>query len=205
MAAAALRVGLTGGIGSGKSTVAEVLRDHGAALIDTDAIARELTAPGGAAIEALRNRFGPQCIDEQGALDRPWMRQRAFADPGVRRELEALLHPLIGAETERRANAATQAASPAACLVFDVPLLVESGRWRQRVDRVLVVDCSESTQIERVAGRPGWSRADAQRVIASQASRARRRAAADAVIDNEAPGLDGLRGQVGALWRLWLG
>jgi dephospho-CoA kinase len=204
MAAAALRVGLTGGIGSGKSTAAESLRDRGAVLVDTDAIARELTAPGGSAIAALREHFGPDCIDAHGALDRPWMRQRAFADPGVRRELEALLHPLIGAETERRAGAATHAAGPAACLVFDVPLLVESGRWRQRVDRVLVVDCSESTQIERVARRPGWSREDAQRVIVTQAPRALRRAAADAVIDNDADGLAALHRQVEALWRIWL-
>ena len=200
MAAAALRVGLTGGIGSGKSTVAEALRAQGATLIDTDAIARELTAPGGSAIEALREHFGPECIDARGALDRPWMRQRAFSEPAVRRELEALLHPLISAETERRA-----AASPhAACLVFDVPLLVESGRWRQRVDRVLVVDCSESTQIERVARRPGWTREDAQRVIATQVPRALRRAAADAVIDNDADGLEALHRQVEALWRIWL-
>jgi dephospho-CoA kinase len=200
MAEAALRVGLTGGIGSGKSTVAEALRDRGAVLVDTDAIARELTAPGGSAIAALREHFGPDCIDAHGALDRPWMRQRAFSDPGARRELEALLHPLIGAETERRARAADHAA----CLVFDVPLLVESRRWRQRVDRVLVVDCSESTQIERVARRPGWSREDAQRVIVTQAPRALRRAAADAVIDNDADGLAALPRQVEALWRIWL-
>jgi dephospho-CoA kinase len=195
-----LRVGLTGGIGSGKSTVAGLLQSLGAALIDTDAIARELTAPGGRAIEALRARFGTECIDAQGALDRPWMRQRAFADRAVRCELEGLLHPLIGAEASRQANAA--AASP--CLVFDVPLLVESGRWRERVHRVLVIDCREATQTARVLSRPGWSLEDAERVIAQQASRRQRRAAADAVIDNDTPGLDLLRGQVAALWHHWL-
>lgn len=196
----ALRIGLTGGIGSGKSAAAQALRRLGAALIDTDAIARELTAAGGQAVAALAARFGSACLDETGALDRRWMRERAFSDPTVLQALEAILHPLIGGGAERRAREA----SGAACIVFDVPLLVEAGSWRHRVDRVLVIDCSEATQARRVAARPGWSEADAQRVIARQASRAARRAAADAVIDNEREGLAGLHESVARLWAAWL-
>jgi len=135
-----MRIGLTGGIGSGKSTVAALLVRQGAVLIDTDAIARALTGPGGAAMPALRARFGDAIVDAQGALDRERMRALAFADPAAKRTLEAVLHPVIGAEAERQA---VQAAG--APLVFDVPLLVESGHWRTKVDRVLLVDCSESS------------------------------------------------------------
>jgi len=193
-----MRIGLTGGIGSGKSTVAALLVRQGAVLIDTDAIARALTGPGGAAMPALRARFGDAIVDAQGALDRERMRALAFADPAAKRTLEAVLHPVIGAEAERQA---VQAAG--APLVFDVPLLVESGHWRTKVDRVLLVDCSESTQIERVMQRSGWSREAVQRVIASQASRSARRAAADAVIDNDALTLSELAAQVDTLWRAW--
>jgi len=129
-----LRIGLTGGIGSGKSTVAGLLAAHGAAIIDTDAIARRLTLAGGAAIPALRAEFGDDYIDTNGALDRERMRTLAFGDPAARQRLEGILHPLIGEQTEREA-----AAAAAPVKVFDVPLLVESGRWRARVDRVLVV------------------------------------------------------------------
>ena len=193
-----MRIGLTGGIGSGKSTVAALLVRQGAVLIDTDAIARALTGPGGAAMPALRARFGDAIVDAQGALDRERMRALAFADPAAKRTLEAVLHPVIGAEAERQA---VQAAG--APLVFDVPLLVESGHWRTKVDRVLLVDCSEDTQIERVMQRSGWSREAVQRVIASQASRSARRAAADAVIDNDALTLSELAAQVDTLWRAW--
>jgi len=194
----ALRIGLTGGIGSGKSTVAALLAAHGASVIDTDAISRRLTAPGGAALPAVATAFGGEFIDASGALDRPRMRALAFADPQARLRLEAILHPLIGAETQRQAQAA------AACVtVFDVPLLVESGHWRERVDKVLVVDCRETTQIERVVARSGWTRAAVQAVVAQQASRAQRRACADAVIYND--GIDGaeLAVQVQALWKHW--
>ncbi len=201
MDAGALRIGLTGGIGSGKSTAAALLAARGAALIDTDAIARELTAPGGAALPALVQRFGSACIAPDGALDRPWMRRQAFDDPAARRALEAVLHPLISAEADRRATLA--AASP--CIVFDVPLLVESGHWRARVDRVLVIDCREATQLRRVQQRPGWHREDAERVIASQAPRAARRAAADAVIDNDADTIEPLEHHIGVLWERWHG
>jgi dephospho-CoA kinase len=195
------RIGLTGGIGSGKSTVAAILVQLGAVLIDTDAIARELTAPGGAALPDLAQAFGPSIIDAAGALDRAQMRALVFADAAQRRRLEGVLHPLIGAECDRRALAAAQ--HP---LVFDVPLLAEAGaRWRSRVDRVLVVDCSEATQLQRVMQRSGWPEATVRSVIAQQAPRAQRRAVADAVIDNDAgTTLAQLQADVAALWACWL-
>ena len=193
-----LRIGLTGGIGSGKSTVAGLLASHGAASIDTDAIARRLSLPGGAAIPAIRREFGDEFIDAAGALDRERMRALAFNDRQAKRRLEAILHPLIGIETEREANA-----SSAAVHVFDVPLLVESGRWRALVDRVLVVDCSEATQVERVIARAGWSDDAVRGVIAQQASRAARRASADAVIHNDGIELERLAAEVAALWTRW--
>ena len=153
----ALRIGLTGGIGSGKSTVAALLAGHGATLVDTDLIARELTLPGGAAIESIAAAFGSDLIDATGALDRTRMRALVFADASARQRLEAILHPMIGLETERQAHA-----SAAPVIVFDVPLLVESGHWRARVDKVLVVDCAEATQIARVIARSDWT-ADAVR------------------------------------------
>ena len=194
-----LRIGLTGGIGSGKSTVAALLVQHGALLVDTDAIARELTLPGGAAIESIRAAFGPTFIDPGGALDRSRMRELAFSDATAKRRLEAILHPLIGSETERRFDAA---ASPV--VVFDVPLLVESGaRWRRMVDAVLVVDCPENTQIARVIQRAGWTHESAAAVVAQQASRAARRACADAVIYNPGISLEQLAAEVAALWQRW--
>jgi dephospho-CoA kinase len=194
-----LRIGLTGGIGSGKSTVASLLAQHGALLIDTDAIARELTLPGGAAIGAIRTTFGAEFIDADGALDRARMRGLAFGDASAKRRLEAILHPLIGAETERRFDMTDHAV-----VVFDVPLLVESGdRWRRKVDKVLVVDCAETTQIERVARRPGWSRDAAAAVVAHQASRTARRACADALIFNDTIALAQLADEVASLWRYW--
>ena len=194
---APLQIGLTGGIGSGKSTVGTMLAALGAGLIDTDAIARELTLPGGAAIAALRAAFGADFITADGSLDRQRMRAAAFGDADVRTRLEAILHPLIGLSVERQSTA-IGAGAPA--IVFDVPLLVESGRWRSRVDRVWVVDCDEAVQIERVAARPGWSDASARSVIAQQASRRARRAVADAVISNGRLSLVELGEQVRALW-----
>jgi len=197
----AWRIGLTGGIGSGKSTVAGLLASHGAAIIDSDAIARRLTWPGGAAIAAIRGEFGPELIDASGGLDRERMRALAFADPQAKRRLEAILHPLIGIETERDA-----AASNAPVKVFDVPLLVESGRWRAKVDRVLVVDCDEDTQVRRVVQRAGWPEATVRAIIAQQASRAARIAAADAVIRNDdGVTLADLAKQVDTLWSHWGG
>jgi len=196
-----LRIGLTGGIGSGKSTVTALLAQHGAAVVDTDAIARQLTLPGGAAIESIRAAFGADFVDPGGALDRARMRALAFSDPAAKRRLEAILHPLIGTETERQAGNAR--AAPA--VVFDVPLLVESGRWRARVDKVLVVDCLEDTQVRRVVARSGWSAPAVQAVLAQQASRAQRRACADAVIFNDAIGPDQLADEVRSVWQRWKG
>ncbi len=192
-------IGLTGGIGSGKSTVAGLLVAEGACLVDTDAIARALTLPGGAAMPALRDAFGAGAVAADGALDRGFMRQRVFQDPAAKLRLEGILHPLIGAEARRQADAA--AGKP---VVFDVPLLTESSHWRARVQRVLVVDCSEDTQATRVAARQGWDAAAARRVIAQQAPRAARRAIADAIIHNDGISLPTLQQAVQALWRQWL-
>jgi dephospho-CoA kinase len=197
-----LRIGLTGGIGSGKSTVAALLAQLGATVIDTDAIARQLSQPGGAAIEPIRHAFGADFIDANGALDRTRMRALAFSDPASKRRLEAILHPLIGAETQRLADVA-QAGHAQSTVVFDVPLLVESGQWRARVDKVLVVDCDEQTQANRVLTRPGWTAAAVQAVIAQQASRAQRRACADGVVFNDAISLAQLDQAVRSIWQQW--
>jgi dephospho-CoA kinase len=193
-----LKIGLTGGIGSGKSTVAAMLVPLGAALIDTDAIARALTGAQGASLPALRREFGDAIFNPDGSLDRAAMRTRAFAEMTVRQRLEAVLHPMIGAEAQRQADAANSAA-----LVFDVPLLTESKHWRSRVHRVLVVDCSTDTQVERVTARPGWTREAAAHAIAAQATREARRAIADAVIFNDGITLAELQAHTEALWRLW--
>lgn len=193
-------IGLTGGIGSGKSSVARVLVDCGAALVDTDAIARSLTLPGGAAIPALTREFGAGLITAEGALDRDRMRERVFADPEAKARLEAILHPMIGVEAQRQAAAAGDRV-----VVYDVPLLAESSRWRRIVDRILVVDCSEQTQCRRVMQRSGWSEAAVQAVIAQQARRERRRALADALIHNDGLSLEALAVEVRSLWALWHG
>jgi dephospho-CoA kinase len=194
-----LRIGLTGGIGSGKSTVARLLQAHGATLVDTDLIARQLTLSGGAAIAAIASRFGADYIDPSGALDRVRMRERVFADPSAKLQLEAVLHPLIGLETERQAASAAGTA-----VVFDVPLLVESARWRDKVDRVLVVDCREATQVARVISRSGWTADAVAAVMAQQATRAQRRAAADAVVFNDEISLEELGDEVDRVWQDWL-
>jgi dephospho-CoA kinase len=193
-----MRIGLTGGIGSGKSTVAAMLAERGAAVIDTDAIARRLTARGGAAMPALQRAFGHDIAVAGGALDRDAMRARAFSDPQARQRLEAVLHPLIGDEALRQAAATTSAV-----VVFDVPLLAESRLWRERVDRVLVVDCSEAAQIARVSQRMGWTGDAARRAMSNQVSRRARRAIADAVIFNDDVTLAALGAEVDSLCRLW--
>ncbi len=189
------RIGLTGGIGSGKSTVAAMLAELGAAVIDADAISRGLTAPGGRAIDAIRARFGPEMVGADGAMDRQAMRARVFADAQARAQLEAIIHPLVGQITREQAEAAARAG--ARCLVHDVPLLVEGGaRWRAAVDRVLVVDCDTDTQRARVAARSGLALAEIDRIIAQQASRAQRLACADIVVCNQDLDLAALNAEV---------
>jgi dephospho-CoA kinase len=190
----AVRIGLTGGIGSGKSTVLAMLQDLGAAAIDADAISRATTAAGGAAIPHIARKFGPDFIGADGALDRAKMRERAYAHPEARRELEQIIHPLVGEEIARQVERAL--AAGARCIVFDIPLLVESGRWRRQVDRVLVVDCEPETQVARVTARSGLAPGEVRAIIAAQAPRALRLAAADLVICNEALTLEALRNEV---------
>ncbi len=194
-----LNIGLTGGIGSGKSTVARRFAALGALVVDTDALAHALTAPGGAAVAAIATAFGADMLAADGAMDRAKMRALVFGQPAERRRLEEILHPMIGEAT--RAQASRAAAGQA--VVFDVPLLTESGTWRARVDRVVVVDCAETTQVARVVQRSGWTSDAAERTIAQQASRAQRRAIADAVILNERLSLAQLDAEVDALWAAW--
>ncbi len=189
-----LRIGLTGGIGSGKSIVGRALAGNGATLVDADVIARQLTAAGGAAVREIANQFGDRMIAANGALDRDQMRKLAFDDPAARLRLEAIVHPMVAREAMRQAEQADHAGS--ACIVFDIPLLVESGRWRQQVDRVLVVDCREATQIARVMARNGWSREAVEKIMAEQASRAQRLAAADLCVYNEGLSLEALGSMV---------
>ena len=167
-------------------------------LVDTDAIARSLTLPGGAAMPALREAFGAAAMASDGSLDRAFMRQLAFADEQARARLEAILHPLIGQEARRQA-----ASAAGRTVVFDVPLLAESAHWRPRVDKVLVVDCDEATQVQRVSQRAGWTETAARAVMARQASRMHRRSVADAVIHNDQITLEQLAVEVRALWALW--
>ena len=179
-----IRLGLTGGIGSGKSTVASILARAGAAVMDADAISRSLTQAGGRAIPAILAEFGETLIGPDGAMDREAMRALVFSNPSSKRQLEAIVHPLVGQVLQEQSNAAVAAGH--ACLVYDVPLLVESGdRWRRQVDWVCVVDCAVETQIQRVMARNQLGRADVERIISQQASRQQRLACADAVIFNE--------------------
>jgi dephospho-CoA kinase len=191
------RLGLTGGIGSGKSTVASLLAQCGAAVLDADAISRTFTAPHGLAIAPIRSEFGADFITPADALDRERMRALVFAEPDAKRRLEAIIHPLVSQETARQARMAQDNGHP--CLVFDVPLLVESGRWRQQVDQVLVVDCLAATQISRVMARSSLDRAAVVAIMTAQASRDQRLQAADAIIFNDRLTLDALAHEVSAL------
>ena len=186
-----LRLGLTGGIGSGKSTVGQMLAARGATVLDADAISRSLTAAGGAAIPAIRAQFGAAVIAADGSLDRAAMRTLVFDNAQARHALEAIIHPLVGSTTEAHAQAAIAAGAP--LLVFDIPLLVESPRWRQRLDRIVVVDCETETQITRVMERNGLERTAVESIIAAQATRSQRRAAADVVLFNDGISLADLR------------
>ncbi|MPS81074.1 MAG: dephospho-CoA kinase [Achromobacter sp.] len=195
------KIGLTGGIGSGKTRVADMLQEWGATLVDTDEIARALTAPGGAAMPAIEAEFGPSALTADGALNREWMRERAFSDPAARRRLEAVLHPIITEETLRQA-----AAARGSYLVFVVPLLVESlARWRSRVDRICVVDCDPDTQVARVQARSGLTEPAIRRIMAAQAARQTRLDMADDVITNDgATSPEQLRAQAKTLHDRWL-
>jgi dephospho-CoA kinase len=191
-------VGLTGGIGSGKSAAAAEFARRGVSVVDADAIAHELTRAGGAAVEPIRAQFGSDYVDAGGALDRARMRALVFADPAARKRLEALLHPMIRAEAETRIGVAA-----GRYVIHVVPLLVESPGYRARVDRVLVVDCPESVQIERVQRRSGLSAQAVQAIVHSQVSRAERLVAADDVIDNSGT-IDALHKQIAALHQKYL-
>lgn len=179
-----LRIGLTGGIGSGKSTVSQMLQARGAAVIDADAIARSVTAPQGAAMVDIARSFGAAFITPEGALNREKVRAHVFSNPQAKDALEAIIHPLVAQETQRQAQVALNAGY--LTLIFDVPLLIEAGsRWRTQVDRVLVLDCLVETQIQRVVARNAMSREAIQAIISAQASRAQKLSAADWVIYNE--------------------
>jgi len=191
-------VGLTGGIGSGKSAVADHFVALGASLVDTDAIAHALTAAGGAAMPAIRDRFGEGALAADGSLDRAAMRALVFSRPEARKQLEAILHPLIRDESARQCLSAQ-----GPYVILAVPLLVESGTYRERCDRVCVVDCPETLQIERVKIRNGLEEAQIRAIMTAQASRAERRAVADDVVDNSGT-LEQLRTQVERLHRRYI-
>lgn len=191
------RLGLTGGIGSGKSTVARWLVDRGAAVVDADAIAKTVTASQGSAMPAIVQTFGPSYADDSGALHRERMRNLVFSDPEAKKRLEAIVHPMVSQETLRQTQNAIE--SGHRCVVFDVPLLVESGHWRPRLDRVLVIDCSHETQIARVMARSSLSREMVEAIIHAQSPTLTRLKAADWVILNDGISLSALRDEVANL------
>lgn len=194
---AVTRIGLTGGIGSGKSTVAALWAQAGAAVVDVDAISRQLTAQDGAAMDGIRHAFGDPFITPQGALDRNAMRTLVFEEPAARQRLEAIVHPLIGLEVARLTRLALEGASR--CIVYDVPLLAESRHWRGQVDWVLVVDCTPEVQLERTMLRNGLSRLVVEKIIAAQSSREMRLRVADGVIFNVGLTMDELASEVGQI------
>ncbi len=196
-----LIVGLTGGIGSGKSAAARYFAELGAAVIDVDAIAHELTGPQGAAMPALVAAFGENIAEGDGRLNRAAMRQLAFSEPSVRKRLEGILHPMIGRLSDERCRQALAAGAAYGLLV--VPLLVESPDYQARVQRIAVVDCRDETRIERVMSRSGLSRKQVLAIMAAQSSREARLAIADDVIDNEGDWM-ALQTRVEALHRQYL-
>jgi dephospho-CoA kinase len=192
-----VRLGLTGGIGSGKSTVARLLAEAGAAVVDADAIARESTAPYGPAIPAIAEFFGPDFVTTTGALDRGKMRQLIYSEPAARKQLESIIHPLVKLEIQNQADQAASVRNR--CIVFDIPLLVESGTWRQHLDLVLVMDCTSEVQIKRVLARNQLARNEVEKIITSQATRENRLSAADMVIDNDRLSMEELAKEVNQL------
>ena len=194
----AFSVGLTGGIGCGKSTVADMFAALGASVIDTDQIAHALTAPHGAAMPALLAEFGEEFATPEGALDRARMRALVFRDDSARARLEAILHPRI-----RDATAAAASIATGDYVIFAVPLLIESGTWRERVTRVLAIDCPEALQVARVMARSGLPESQVRAIMATQVSREQRRAASDDIIVND-DGLDALGAQVARLHAMYL-
>ena len=190
----AIRLGLTGGIGSGKSTVAALLKKAGATLIDADAISRNATAPGGAAIAPIKAYFGPDVVNAGGALDREAMRQRIFSDCAAKSQLEAIVHPIVRREVIQQTMHAEERKAP--CIAFDIPLLAESGHWREMFHRIMVVDCTQATQITRVTERNGLAHDEILRIIANQASRAARLHVADMIIFNDGITIDELEKQL---------
>ncbi|SKC83000.1 dephospho-CoA kinase [Burkholderia sp. CF099] len=192
-------VGLTGGIGSGKSTVADLFAKRGVTLVDTDVIAHRITAPRGLAMPSIATEFGPSFVTSDGSLDRARMRALVFSDENARKRLEAITHPLIRAETERQRQQA-----PGPYVIVVVPLLVESGSWKTRVNRVLAVDCSVETQIARVIRRNAFTREQVLAIIARQATREARLAAADDVIVNDNRSLEELDVDVDQLHRTYV-
>ena len=193
-----VRLGLTGGIGSGKSTVAGILMRGGAAVVDADAISREVTSPGGLAVPLIARAFGREVITSNGALDRTKMRALAFSDPLARQRLEAIIHPLVGEETMRQATVAEERGAP--CIVFDIPLLVESPVWRRKVHQILVIDCSRDVQVQRVMDRNQLTQPEIEKIMVAQTDRARRVCAADTVIFNVDLTLTELADQVHQIW-----
>jgi dephospho-CoA kinase len=188
-----VRIGLTGGIGSGKSTVAHMLQQLGCQLVDADAISRASTAPGGAAMQSIVQAFGPALLTAEGALNRDAMRQLVFSNPDAKKQLESIIHPIVREQIEAACNTPT-----APCVVLDIPLLAESRSWQDRVDTIWVVDCSPQTQIQRVMQRNGWSREQVEQVLAAQATREQRLAIAHTVLHNDHTTLGELEGQVQA-------
>lgn len=195
------KLGLTGGIGSGKSTVSSMLAARGASLIDADANARRVTAVGGSAIDAIRSAFGDALLTADGALDRSRMRELVFSDASAKQRLEEIVHPLVGALGLQQLDLARAAGHR--CVVYDIPLLVESGRWRAQLDAVLVIDCAPATQLRRVIERSGLTAPAVQAIMASQAPRCLRLAAADAVIYNDSISLAQLEVEVAAFAQIF--
>jgi dephospho-CoA kinase len=194
-----LSIGLTGGIGCGKTTVANMFAALGATIVDTDLIAHSMTVPGGPAMPEIRAAFGAAYVAADGSLDRAAMRALVFSDPTAKQRLEAILHPLIRAAAEAEGAAAT-----GPYVIYVVPLLIESGNWRERVARVLAIDCPEELQIARVMARNGLQESQVKAIMATQVSRQQRLAAADHVITND-DGIAALAPQVAALHEIYLG